>query len=864
MANAAPAIIAPDYTAPALRPGLINPGLHNRIHKTVAAKNVAAKSIIVLVALIFSSGILLCQPYTIKGRVTDIVTKEPLAFVNVMYGKGNLGTTTNIDGWYTIVSSSEKLDLTFIYIGYEKQNETVTLPFNGIHYTQLNPAVYNINEVTVLPGENPANRIMNKVIANKDLNNPEKLEMFSYNSYNRMHFTLEIDKPRSSKFDTLKISRQKFDKLNEKNQKELLRNFLSKQHIFLMETITKRNYNGPGKNKETVIASKTSGLQQPYIFLLANQFQSFTLYGEEFELGTRKYVSPVCNSCTGKYLFIIEDTLFNEFNDTIFVISFRPSHGKNFNALSGVMHINSNRYAVENINAAPTVKDTVMDVRIQQKYTFIDGKAWFPTELNTNLNLNNLSGILIDTIPINDSTAVRRKLNYVFAGTGKSYLDSINLKPDFSGIKFNHVEIDMDKKAVLNNPKYFEPYRPDSLTEKDLNTYHFIDSIGKTVNLDNKIRILSYALTGNIPVYFIDIDLYSLLAYNEFEGLRLGCGIKTNDKLLSWMSLGTYAAYGFKDDKLKYGYSFRIKQPTPGEAWLEYSYSDDVHEPGKSEFSPKKTLINSEVYRLLLLNPMDYEESHKFTLFFRPQKNLTTSIFASENNICPDSAFNYSENIKQNYLFRQVGIKFRYIYRESFTETFFGRISMGSKYPDINASIAYFQNETGNEFIKSEFKITSKLNFHFGGTTKASLRAGYLTGTAPLFLTFNANGSFAPFSLDAENTFQTMTPYEFFAKEYISVFLRHNFGKLLFNSKRFKPEFELVHNMGISSKMPDYYSTYSSSFNKGYFESGLIINNILNISFSGYGIGIFYRYGYYSSSKPINNLYLKLTLTLKT
>jgi hypothetical protein len=55
--------------------------------------------------------------------------------------------------------------------------------------------------------------------------------------------------------------------------------------------------------------------------------------------------------------------------------------------------------------------------------------------------------------------------------------------------------------------------------------------------------------------------------------------------------------------------------------------------------------------------------------------------------------------------------------------------------------------------------------------------------------------------------------------------------------------------------------------NKGYFESGLIINNILklkyvNAFYIGFGMGTFYRYGYYSFSKPEDNFAFKLSVSV--
>ena len=52
---------------------------------------------------------------------------------------------------------------------------------------------YNLSEVVIRPGENPAERIMKKVIAERDANNPEGDRSFNYKSYNKFVFTTDID-----------------------------------------------------------------------------------------------------------------------------------------------------------------------------------------------------------------------------------------------------------------------------------------------------------------------------------------------------------------------------------------------------------------------------------------------------------------------------------------------------------------------------------------------------------------------------------------------------------------------------------------------------------------------------------------------
>jgi hypothetical protein len=50
-----------------------------------------------------------------------------------------------------------------------------------------------------------------------------------------------------------------------------------------------------------------------------------------------------------------------------------------------------------------------------------------------------------------------------------------------------------------------------------------------------------------------------------------------------------------------------------------------------------------------------------------------------------------------------------------------------------------------------------------------------------------------------------------------------------------------------------------NSYNRGYYEAGLLIDNIINLNFFSYGMGVFYRYGPYSLENISNNFAYKFS-----
>ena len=65
--------------------------------------------------------------------------------------------------------------------------------------------------------------------------------------------------------------------------------------------------------------------------------------------------------------------------------------------------------------------------------------------------------------------------------------------------------------------------------------------------------------TGYYPLGFFDVDLRYLIKYNDYEGIRLGFGGITNDRLFKSLRIGGYLAGGIKDRELKYSIGGSIK-----------------------------------------------------------------------------------------------------------------------------------------------------------------------------------------------------------------------------------------------------------------------------------------------------------------
>jgi hypothetical protein len=796
---------------------------------------------ITLALVIFSSALFSQNNNSIYGKVIDQQTKEPLAFVNILVNKDNQVSQTDIDGIFRITFRTKIDSLQFSYVGYETYVYKVLNKTKNL-IIELKKKQFILNEVIVFPGENPAHRIINKVIENRDKNNPEKMNSFSYTSYNKMVFTIPVDSLNK-------------DSLHNDSEFIKIKKIFKKQDLFLMESVTERKFMYPDKNNEKLIASKISGLKDPLLSLLFSQIQSFSFYNEIIHLLDKNYLNPISKRSSNKYFFLLEDTLYQG-KDSVYVISYKPHRNQNFDGLKGLLYINTNGYAIQDVIAYPAMEEkNGLAVKIQQKYELIDNKQWFPVQLNSDLTFN--------TVSIN---------NIKIIGQGKSYLKDIVLNPVFNKSEFSNVEIEATITSTDQNDKIWKAYRTDSLSEKDKRTYRSIDSLGKIANLDRTMRTFETLMSGKIPVKCVDIDLNRLIRFNDHEGWRLGLGIHNNYKISKTFVAGGYLAYGLKDKASKYGGDFAFNIPKTPDVSVGVLYFNDVTESGGIGFYEPIGFMSDSYLRRYLIKRMDKTEKKEFSVKFTAFNYLKADInfSLSAKSVTNDYFYGiHNENVSMlinDYNFTEFGVNLCYSYKEKFIKTSRGKISEGTKYPIIYFNyIKGFNNFLDGEYSynKYEFKIKKTFFLKNLGSPSFQFQAGYIDGDLPYCNLYNGIGSYRMFTVEAPNSFTTMRMNEFLSNRYAALFLTHSFGKLLFRTKKFSPEIALATNLCIGdlNNPSKHFNIDIRTLSKGYIESGILVNKIINTGFYGIGVGAYYRYGYYSLPAFKDNIALKFTLT---
>lgn len=823
------------------------------------------KKLYVFLLSIFLFSISNAQTYQFKGKVVDRNTNKPLPFVAMMLVGDNKGMQTDIDGKFLWTASTSELKLRFQYVGYESLEQTISSK-QEIEI-KLTAKENTLKEVQVIAGENPANRIIRKVIENKDNNNPEKLASFRYMSYNKFVFTGKEDTaiyPRRQEYNIKKLDSTQANYQFKKDSiiqhfvklKKQADSLFEKQHLFITETVTQRDFLFPEKTKEQIKAVKISGLRNPMFVLIASQFQSFSFYKDYMKVLDKNYLSPISKGSTNKYFFSLEDTLLQK-NDSVFVISFKPAKGKNFEGLKGLLYINKDGYAVQNVIAEPE-KSSYFKIKVQQQYEKIHD-AWFPTQLNTDLDIGS-------AVEVNNRTML---------GIGRTYIKDIEIGVDQSKRKFDGIVIDYDRKSIKNNSdSLLNKYRIDTLDKKENQTYYILDSIGKAEKLDEKMKLFDVISKGYIPWGYVQFDIKKILSsYNDYEGLRLGLGMGTSEKFSKYFSVDGYFAWGTKDQKFKYGGNLKVPIYLRQDIVWNTTIAKDVVESGATFFRGDKK-SKYDTYRNILVWNMDWQEGLETELSIRSQKYLIHHIYAAQykRRVTNEYTFFDGGKLISDYETREFGVSTRWAYGETFMRQSQQRISMGTKYPVVWFNVAYAEgiNELWKgSYWKFDFKLKKSFTIRNAGTSHIQVFAGYINGMVPYPFAYNGRANYSgSLSLASQGYFETMKMNEFLSSEYAALFLAHDFGKLLYQGKHFKPGLTITTAYGIGSLSNTWQHTgiRFKTMEKGYVESGLLVSDLFVVKTQfynmGLGLGAYYRYGAYKNIVEKDNLALKLNLTI--
>ncbi|RXR24589.1 DUF5686 family protein [Flavobacterium stagni] len=817
-----------------------------------------------ILGLFFLTQILFAQKI-MHGQVIDYDTTIPIAFAKINYNNKIL--YTNWEGRFTVDIKDESKPINVSYKGYHDKSHYLSV---GAKYIIIKMVSDNSQANQEMYTDNQTNLVIKKVIESRNQNQPEKvLNTYEYKNYEHLLVTANPDSI-ASKIDTTYKSRW-FGKpklvLDSTNYK--FKKLVEKQHIYQTEKVNLIQHSKYG-TKETVLASRMAGFKKPLYEYLGLNLVSYSLYENHLDILEVSVQNPVSNAGRRMFVFKMIDTVKIQ-DRKVYRIYFQPKK-LNSNKLRGLLYIDAENFAI-----AKAFYRVYGVVNINATFSFNYLKKhqiWFPEKRTfTVVKGNNTEDLKIfgGTIKFNSS----------IEGLGQNASDRMYLKLESKpyDVKINEnviikqpaIRIEVPESSMSKPEGYWRNFQRDSIDRRKAPTYINIDSLSAAEKIEHKIFLGKKIFNGYLPVSFFDIDLRTLLKYNNYEGFRFGIGGVTNDKLSEKYRLGAYVAYGLKDNGWKYQLTPSLLLDKETTTWVSASYTDDVAEIGQIQFATQSRRF--KIYDPRPINISTFYNHKTANAFIESKYIPKTEMYFGLSRSAVKPLFDYTyvrgTEALTDYNLTTAQFAIQWNPFSSYMQTSTGRLEIDKRFPKFALQLTQsFNHLLGSDFSysKVDFRITHEIKYLSGHETAFILQSGLVFGEAPLTHLYsiapnnlNKDALLKRITFAGKYSFETMFFNEFFSSRYVSLQARHTFNKVKLAYK-IKPEISVVSRVafGTMENQNRHIGFTYKTMEKGYFESGIEVNQL----FKGFGVTFFTRYGPYGLPKFEDNLSLKISYVL--
>lgn len=727
------------------------------------------KKLLLLIVLFSVIPGIYAQNTVITGKVTEKHTGDPIPYANIIFTGTYIGTTSDINGDYRISTAKPTQTIEISAIGYKKQIVPVQIKqVNNINF-EMEEEVFALDEVKILPGENPAHPIFRNIIANKEQNNPAKLPSWKSRIYAKTEFDL---KNVSSKLKSSKVLRDFdfiFTYLDSMETKG--KTFLP---VFFTESVSNYYHDGNNnKDSEEIIASKTSGIKSDIFSQFTGKlYEEVNFYDNYLTISDVGLISPINNLGLQFYRYYLVDSVVTD-GQKIYEISFKPKLPQE-PTFNGKMWVEDGSFAITKAEIQLSEKANVNFVNnLQYKVEFQKtDNRWVPR--------NEWIVADIDVQKNRDS----EKLGLIARKT--------NIYEDFSfepvSEEFDRLKemITVNPDAVNKDEKYWENIRPIELQLREKNIYAMVDSI-KDVKLFKTFAEYVYMFYyGYRDLGTVELGpYYYLYSYNKVEGSRFRLGARTTYKFSQHLRLNGFAAYGTLDQKFKYGggaeYFFSVKPLNK----IALQGQHDMEMLGKSdnaflEQNIMTTLLSKQPNtKLNMVNRIQFTAQKEWrTGFLNELKVTSTKIYSAPYVPFINPQGEEIPSVRSG----EISFRLRYAPGEDIIQDDFERSSFANYDPVISFQINKgFKGFLGGEYdyLKLHIGLSDRLTLNPIGYSLYYIQAGKIWGDVPFpFLKIHEGNE--TYAWDS-HAFNLMSYQEFISDTYASIFYEHHFVGFFLN-----------------------------------------------------------------------------------
>ncbi|MDA9069206.1 DUF5686 and carboxypeptidase regulatory-like domain-containing protein [Algibacter sp.] len=780
----------------------------------------------------------------VSGYVFDEFN-EPVSFATIIFQGSTQGTITDENGKFYLESKETWKALVVSFIGYETLNIPLDKKVNYNLKFILKEEAAQLDAVVIVSGKqskknNPAIDLLRKIWANKRSNGLKQFKQYEYDKYEKIEFDLNtIDSAliKSKLFRGMEFVFEEVDTSSVTGKTYL--------PIFINEAVSKVYGNNViNKTKEDLQGNKNSGFSnnQVIIDFVDDLYTDFNVYDNYLKFFDKSFVSPLSKTGINTYNYVLSDSTFIG-DKWCYNIIYYPRR-KNELTFKGDFWVADTTYAIKEINLQASKSaniNWVKEIYIEQEFEVLNDSLFLVTR-----------DYMLSDFAFNK----KEKSRGVY---GKRTTLYNNYKFDIEKDKkfYDKDVYNYDSDVYNRSDEFWDDNRLEKLNKDEKGVYKMLDTLKTVKKFKRLYNLGSILASGYIEFNELPLDygpVFSTFGFNEVEGIRLRTGGRTYFGPNDLWRLEGFLAYGFKDDKFKYGISGKWLLHKKSRLIISGGNRRDVEQTGASLTTSTdvlgRSLASSSVVgtgandKLTSINltSLAIEAEPWQNVIFRLGGNYRTlesasPTFSLDYNTPTDVASEikqYETNVSVSYFpgrkMTGFGVERR------IANDYFARLFAQATRGDKNIFNSDF------DYTKVQLSYTQPWQMGGFGRLFTTIEAGKTFGEVPLGLLSVIPGNQTYFSI--YNTFSQLDFYEFVSDTYASFHFEHNFNGRFFSRIPFLRKLnlrEIISVRGVIGNISDENLALSNvpsnpnnlqlvaPSNEPYYEYSLGIGNIFKV-----------------------------------
>jgi len=719
----------------------------------------------------------------------------PVAYANVYFQDSRIGTITDENGKFYLQSDNNYSALVVSFMGFE--DYVLQLDQKSTYEIEiiLEPDAEALDEVMVYSGKtskknNPAIDILRKIWENRRDNGVKKFKQYQYDKYEKLEFdlnTIDSSLIKSRLFKGMEFIFTQTD-TNEVTGKTYL-------PIFINESVSEvYGDNSLNKEKEILQGNKNSGFSnnQNLISFIKDLYAEYNVYDNYIKIFDKSFVSPLSTTGVDNYNYVLADSTYIG-DRWSYNIVYYPRR-KNELTFKGEFWVNDTTWAIKKIELAMTKSaniNWVKDVYIEQEFDVLNDSIFLITR----------------DYFMSDFTFRKKEESRGVYGKRTTLYDNYKFDEEKSR-DFYDRQVDPYKNQVFDrDSSFWAKNRLEKLNKDEEEIYTLVDTL-KTVKAFKQVYDVATVLATNYWEFngWDFGPVFSTFGFNDIEGLRLRVGGRTYFSQNDTWRLQGFTAYGFKDNKFKYGLSGKVMLDRKSRLILSAGNRRDVEQLGASLTSSNdvlgRSLLSGTPLTVAANNTLTNINLSRLALEFEPFYNFNVrlagtyrTLIGADTDVFSLAYYTDEARTQREEETTQTEVSLTTRYTPGRKATGYGveqYVVNAGTYPEL--MLKYTKGLKGvidSDFNYDRLQMLYRQPILLGGFGKftSTLEAGKTFGGVPLGLLNVVPGNQTLFSI--QGTFPLLDFYEFVTDEYVSLHMEHNFNGRLFSRIPFLRDLDL-------------------------------------------------------------------------